>query len=590
MKTYQFLWQMIRYRPLLYTTNAILWALIHLSPLIPGLILQQFFNTLPASTHLNPVVWLLVTLLVATALARCVLFLGGALADIPHRFIMSALLRRNLLERILERPGARAVPDSPGEAISRFRDDARQAENAVSWTLDQIGLGLFAIVAVIILLTVNVMITLFVFIPLVCVIVTARIMNAQLEKYRIASRKATGRVTSAIGEICGTVQAIQVAGAETHVVEHMRTLNDARRVATLKDSVLTQTLNSTYENTVGLGTGVILILAAQALHSTQLGVGDLALFIYYLAFITDFTQEFGFFLAYYTQTKVSFQRMVKLLQGAAPATLAAHKPLYLSGPEAAIPAVLPGTIHEGERLETLEATGLTYHYPDTGRGIEDISLRIQKGTVTVITGRIASGKTTLVQVLLGLLPGDAGEICWNGERVSNPASFFVPPHSAYTAQVPQLFSASLRENILLGLPEETVDLHAAIHTAVMERDLEELEDGLHTLIGARGVKLSGGQAQRTAAARMFVRPAELLVFDDLSSALDVETEHTLWERLFDRGKRTCLIVSHRRTVLQRADHILVLKEGRLEAEGTLEYLLENCEEMRRLWSGNDEGP
>ncbi|MHB8598257.1 MAG: ATP-binding cassette domain-containing protein [Ktedonobacteraceae bacterium] len=524
MKTYQLLWRMIRYRPLLYTGNAILWALIHLSPLIPGLILQQFFNTLPASTHLNPDVWLLVALLVATALARCILMLGGALTDIPHRFIMNSLLQRNLLERILERPGARAVPDSPGEAISRFRDDARQAENAVSWTLDQIGLGLFAITAVIILLTVNVLITLLVFIPLVCVIVTARIMNARLEKYRIASRKATGRVTSAIGEICGTVQAIQVAGAEAHVVEHMRTLNDARRVATLKDSVLTQTLNSTYENTLGLGTGVILLLAA-------------------------------------------------------------HKPLYLAGPEKTLPAILPITIQENEQLETLEATELTYHYPDTGRGIEDISLRIQRGTLTVITGRIASGKTTLVQVLLGLLPGDAGEICWNGARIADPASFFVPPHSAYTAQAPRLFSSALQENILLGLPEETVDLHAAIHTAVMERDLEELEDGLQTLIGARGVKLSGGQVQRTAAARMFVRPAELLVFDDLSSALDVETEHVLWERLFDRGKRTCLVVSHRRAVLQRADHILVLKEGHLEAAGTLEYLLENCEEMRRLWSG-----
>jgi ATP-binding cassette subfamily B protein len=184
-----------------------------------------------------------------------------------------------------------------------------------------------------------------------------------------------------------------------------------------------------------------------------------------------------------------------------------------------------------------------------------------------------------------LLPGDTGEIRWNGQSIADPSSFFVPPHSAYTAQVPRLFSDALQENILLGLPEETVDLQAAIHTAVMERDLEELEDGLQTLIGARGVKLSGGQVQRTAAARMFVRPAELLVFDDLSSALDVETEHVLWERLFDRGKRTCLVVSHRRAVLQRADYILVLKEGRLEARGTLEYLLENCEEMRRLWSG-----
>ena len=83
MKTYQLLWRMIRYRPLLYTGNAILWALIHLTPMIPGLILQQFFNTLPASTHLNPVVWRLVALLVATALASCVTHIGRRLTDIP---------------------------------------------------------------------------------------------------------------------------------------------------------------------------------------------------------------------------------------------------------------------------------------------------------------------------------------------------------------------------------------------------------------------------------------------------------------------------------------------------------------------------
>jgi ATP-binding cassette subfamily B protein len=103
----------------------------------------------------------------------------------------------------------------------------------------------------------------------------------------------------------------------------------------------------------------------------------------------------------------------------------------------------------------------------------------------------------------------------------------------------------------------------------MERDLAQLDRGLATEVGTRGVKLSGGQVQRSAAARMFMRDAELLVFDDLSSALDVETERELWERLArERGTATCLVVSHRRPALERADQVLVLNRGRVVARGT----------------------
>jgi ATP-binding cassette subfamily B protein len=237
---------------------------------------------------------------------------------------------------------------------------------------------------------------------------------------------------------------------------------------------------------------------------------------------------------------------------------------------------------------------LTYLYPDTGRGIQGVDLDLKQGSFTVITGRIGSGKTTLLRALLGLLPRDSGEIRWNGQVVQDAADWFAPPRSAYTAQAPLLFSETLRDNILMGVPEIKTHLAEATKLAVMNQDLDKLEQGLDTIIGAKGVKLSGGQQQRTAAARMFVREPELLVFDDLSSALDVETERILWQRVFglrdSEGGPTCLVVSHRRPALHRADQIIVLREGRVEATGTLAELLQTCEEMQCLWQGDLDKP
>src|SRR5207244_4928051 len=141
-----------------------------------------------------------------------------------------------------------------------------------------------------------------------------------------------------------------------------------------------------------------------------------------------------------------------------PATaLVAHSPLHLRGP---LPAVPPPARNATDRLAVVETRGLTHRHQRSGQGIEDVDLRLPRGTLTVVTGRVGAGKTTLLRTLLGLLPQAAGEIQWNGQVVDDTATFLVPPRCAYTAQVPRLFNETLKQNILLGLPDDPAAVSA----------------------------------------------------------------------------------------------------------------------------------
>ena len=236
---------------------------------------------------------------------------------------------------------------------------------------------------------------------------------------------------------------------------------------------------------------MILILVAEQMKAGAFTVGDFALFVTYIGDVARSGSLIGTTMAQHQRAAVSFSRMEQTVEEMPKENLVKHTPVYLR--EEQPPLVTPQRT-EADRLDELTVTGLTYRYDDVS-GIADVDLKIPAGSFTVVTGQIGSGKTTLVQTLLGVLPKQSGEIRWNGEIVADPKSFFVPPRCAYTPQTPKLFSEKLSANILMGIPWNWDDLNRAIRLGVMEKDLLTLEDGLETVVGPRGVKLSGGQMQ-----------------------------------------------------------------------------------------------
>ncbi len=523
------------------------WVIYFASPIVPGWLVGQIFDEFETRGATQRAV----VLLVALSIAELAIIVGIAVAHRTYiRGVESAkaMLRANVLDAQLASGGATAGRrDVPvGDVLVRLRDDPFDMLFLLDNWVDLVGSLLYSSAAAYFLFRIDPWAAVAGIGPLLLLGVANRAISNRARRYRAAARVAASDVSSFLNATFEASLTVKVSGARRNVLDRLARLNAARGRAAVADGVWNETIWTLNGTLADVFVGIAVVVAARG----PLTSGEISLFFAYLVGMTWLPMRLGGLVSGRRRFEVSAERMDALVADPDSTDhLIAHRPMtVLAGPTPPGPVLL-----ERSPLQRLEVQGITV----AERGLVDVSFTIERGELVVISGPVGAGKSSLLRAVIGLIAVDHGEVRWNGARVDDRAAFFVPPQCAYVAQVPRMFAESLLDNLRLGYGIDDDAVTAGVATAAFDDDVAMLPEGLATMVGARGVRLSGGQLQRAAGARAMAHRPELLVLDDLTSALDVDTELEMWRRLAASGF-TVLAASNRPVALARADRVLAL--------------------------------
>lgn len=525
---------LIRRFGLLYVGNMLLWTVIHGLPLVVGLAVAELLDH-AVSHPTDARAWWLLALAVGAMVARALVLFGGLSLDFTMIFKMSARLKERAFTSLVSRSQAHGPALDTGDELNRIRDDSDEIAEFVGWTADFLYRSVLLVVALVVLLRADAVTTV-ALVPLIGGLWIATALKRRVGALQDETRQRQGRIAGSITDLLTGIRDLRLGGRTTGQVERLSGHFAERRRVQARQQMYADLLTGLFRNIVTFGTAIVLIVISARVVSGDFRVGTLALFITYTSWLGEQIFFFGRALARYQSAKVSHDRLHELVTGD--------------------PVPAPPT-DAGQPLRELRVAGLAWRPADGSPGTAPVSFTARPGQVVVLTGPVGVGKSSLVKGMLGLRGEVTGSVRWNDREVLGDPAWWRSPRVGHARQGAAFVTGTVRDNLLLGEEDHDGRLARALDSVRLDTGSHELPAGLDTEVGSGTAgRVSGGQRQRLAIARMLCSPAEVYVVDDVDSSLDPETARALWENLPRQWPAVWIVVSHDPHVLARADTVV----------------------------------
>ena len=447
-----------------------------------------------------------------------------------------------------------------GKIMSFFVSDTQKVSKISSRmisSLSRIALN-FIIVGYLMFKSSNIKLTVIALIPiLITVIIIILLKNKISESYKNAQKSFT-ELSEYVQESTDSIRTTKAFVGEDFKIKEFKIKNSEVKENNLKVVKFQNLLDIFINVGFGIAYAITLLYGSNLVINGTITIGDLVAFNGYLGILSMPVNWLPWVLIKYKKSKVSLKRLEELV----------------NLPEEQIEII--DNKKYGELKGNIEIKNLTYNYPGyIERVLENISINIKPGESLGIIGVIGSGKTTLMNLLLKLYDVEKGKIFIDGVDINDIPTKKIRDNICYITQDNFLFSATLKENINLFKDNyKDSEIEDSTKKAMIYEEISEMEEGIHTVIGEKGIDLSGGQKQRVVISRAFLNKSNIVIFDDTFSALDNRTEQHVLNNIKELTKdKTCIIISNRISDIKDCDKIVVLQQGEIIESGNHESLL-----------------